>query len=263
MRVLDLFAGLGGLSRGWRHLGHDVVALDLDPGFNCDLTLDATAFAEDPWRYLWGVRPDWHQVDVVVGGPPCEAFSVMRIGANWTGPPTHQPKTEAARLGVRLVEAFLATVETLGPSWWWMENPRAKLRALPIMKGHRRVTVTYCQYGTPYQKPTDLWGRWPPSWRPRPPCAPESGCHVSAPRGSRTGVQGGVVAVPGGPSAAALRAEVPLALSLEMARACEAPAPRRDSLDAWLGVPGGGVAGQLDEVLAGRLGALGAARQAE
>lgn len=188
LRVLDLCAGLGGLSSGFRERGHDVITLDYEPGFNCNLTMDVREFAKDPWRHIHSVRPDWTSVDVIVTGPPCEGFSVLTIGRNWTR--HHQPKTDKARLGVELVRAVLEAIRVLQPQWWWMENPRGKLRKLPVAKGIRRITITYCQYGALWQKPTDLWGQWPPSWRAKPMCTPRAPCHVSAPRGSRKGIQG-------------------------------------------------------------------------
>lgn len=57
------------------------------------------------------------------------------------------------------------------------------------MKGLPRYTVTYCQYGDIRQKPTDIWTNHPnPEFKP--PCKRGLTCHVSAPRGSRTGTQG-------------------------------------------------------------------------
>ena len=52
-----------------------------------------------------------------------------------------------------------------------------------------RHTVTYCQYGLDYMKPTDIFTNHPnPKFKP--PCKNGSPCHQAAPRGSRTGLQG-------------------------------------------------------------------------
>jgi hypothetical protein len=69
------------------------------------------------------------------------------------------------------------------------------LRKMPFMdeflkeQGGVRHTVTYCQYGDNRQKPTDIWTNYL-EWKPKPPCKRGQPCHVSAPRGSRTGTQG-------------------------------------------------------------------------
>ncbi len=52
-----------------------------------------------------------------------------------------------------------------------------------------RHTVTYCQYGHKYMKPTDIWTNHP-NPRFKEPCSNGDDCHESAPRGSRQGTQG-------------------------------------------------------------------------
>lgn len=184
MKVLDLFAGLRGWSDPWAARGHEVITLDMEPAFGSDLQLDMREFVADFDKHLHGWRPD-----VILASPPCEAFSVMTIGRNWTV--EHEPKTEKAQLALELVGHTLYAIHWLQPKYWVMENPRAKLRKLGPVQGLDRVTVTYCQYGEPFMKPTDLWGGFPPSWFPRAMCRPRMSCHVSAARGSRTGIQGG------------------------------------------------------------------------
>ena len=44
MRVLDLFAGLKGWSSAF---DHDVRTLDIEPKFDCDITLDILDFEPD------------------------------------------------------------------------------------------------------------------------------------------------------------------------------------------------------------------------
>ena len=129
----------------------------------------------------------WHP-DVILASPPCEAFSVMTIGRNWTV--DHQPKTDKARTAMALVEATRELIDVLQPSFFIIENPRAKLRKLPILEGYERRTVTYCQLGERVMKPTDLWGGFPPSLVLPEMCRPRASCHISAARGSTTGTQG-------------------------------------------------------------------------
>lgn len=55
------------------------------------------------------------------------------------------------------------------------------------MNEFKRITVTYCQYGDKRMKPTDLWINFNFDGKM---CRNRDKCHVSAPRGSRTGTQG-------------------------------------------------------------------------
>jgi hypothetical protein len=113
----------------------------------------------------------------------------MNIGKNWHYDGT--PKTDTARMGLLLVERTLQLVDHFEPAFWVMENPRDKLRALPVTDGLERRTVTYCQYGEVRMKPTDLFSRaWPDTLYLYPPCKNGDPCHVRAPRGSTTGTQG-------------------------------------------------------------------------
>jgi DNA (cytosine-5)-methyltransferase 1 len=89
--ALDLFCGAGGLSLGLKAAGYRVLgAFDAwgpavrsyqanfeEPCFLEDIaTLDAARLAE------LGIPPE---VDVVAGGPPCQGFSIQRIGPDEDG----------------------------------------------------------------------------------------------------------------------------------------------------------------------------------
>ena len=140
--------------------------------------------------------------DIICASPPCEGFSVMQIGRNWTGPddtPPHQPKTENARHALVMVERTVEILNYFKPRWFVIENPRAKLRKMPIMQQFKLHTVSYCHYGEIRAKPTDLWGVFPeglillPECHNQSPTHPDDCCcrdHVAAVRGSTTGTQG-------------------------------------------------------------------------
>src|SRR5467141_4138697 len=83
-RVVDLFSGAGGLSEGFRQAGLFVVAgSDVDPdacatfkhNFPDALTVWGDIRKKAVRDTLLDVCSD---VDVVVGGPPCQAFSQVR-----------------------------------------------------------------------------------------------------------------------------------------------------------------------------------------
>lgn len=84
-RVLDLFAGCGGMSLGFAREGFAVAgAVELDPlaarshALNFHRDADPAAF---PARDITATDPDdlgLGPVDVVVGGPPCQSYA--RVG---------------------------------------------------------------------------------------------------------------------------------------------------------------------------------------
>ena len=207
MKVLDLFAGLKGWSGPFIERGHDARAVELNTKFDgIDFYCDVRRFARE-WPRLLG---DWRP-DVILASPPCQGFSVMNIGRNWNH--DHTPKTDKARLALELVEATRLIIKELNPRYFVIENPRAKLRKLPVVADLERHTVTYCQYGENRMKPTDLWGVLPAGLALAPPCGNGDPCHVSAPRGSRTGTQG---------MDSAESAKIPRLLSLTICEAIEA-----------------------------------------
>ena len=186
MKIVELFSGMRGWSQPWIDQGHETFTVELDTKFTADLhadILDVEAL-DIPW-----------QPDIVFASPPCTWFTVQNIGRNWTE--DHRPKTEAAIQGVRLVEKTLDLIDELQPWYWLVENPRAKLRKLPVMEHLHKDTVSYCQYGHSNMKPTDLWHGLPPNWDAKPLCKYGAPCHVAAPRGSKTGTQGADKALAG------------------------------------------------------------------
>lgn len=178
MKVLDLFAGLEGWSAPWRERGHDVFSVDLDERFPVDLYADILTLepADLPWK-----------PDVVLASPPCEKFSVLTFGQAWL--PGYVPKHSGTVLAMDLVRATVRLIAQLKPAFWVVENPVGMLRKLHLLP-YERQTVTYCQYGGSFRKPTDLWGGFPPSLVFRRRCKNYDRCHISSPRGSTTGIQG-------------------------------------------------------------------------
>lgn len=206
MKILDLFSGRGGELRRTKieSRGHELVTLDKDARFGCDITADI----------LTQTIASLGKFDFVWASPPCEAFSVASIGHHWGGGSRqYQPKTTHAILSQRIVEHTKNLLLEMNPRYGWLiENPRGVLRKLACVAGLPRVTVTYCRYGDTRMKPTDLFGHVP-EWTPRPMCRNGHPDHEAAPRGAKTGTQG--------ISDAAERAIVPWQLWEEILRVIE------------------------------------------
>lgn len=200
MNVLDLFSGLEGWSQPARDRGHNITRVELNPIFPAE------------HRDVFTYEPPPKFFDLILASPVCGGFSVMCIGRNWHHDNT--PKTDKARLSLAMVERTRYIISKgLKPGGFFViENPRAKLRKLPVVADLERRTVTYCGYGEKRMKPTDLWGGFPPGLVLKEPCQNGMPCHTAAPRGSTTGTQG---------MDSAESAKIPYSLALSVCVAAE------------------------------------------
>jgi DNA (cytosine-5)-methyltransferase 1 len=112
MRVVDLFAGCGGLSLGFQNAGFNIIAAidNWDPAIEVyKANLSHPIYKQD----LTDVERTIAQIssmkpEVIIGGPPCQDFS-------------HAGKrTERSR--ANLTSSFAEIVRSLSPKWFVMEN---------------------------------------------------------------------------------------------------------------------------------------------
>jgi len=193
-RVLDLFCGLGGFSQAFADSERwSVTTVDIEARFEPDRVADVFALRPSDFE---------REYDVVLASPPCTQFSAVQ---DLNG--AHEPSGDA----VALVYHTLGVIKGLSPTYWVLENPRGRLRSYI---GKPTATVTYCQYGEGYQKPTDLWGRHPPMTYRR--CQRGANCHTNHSTGSNAMRDGH------GKTTSAERAKVPAELSAAIRDACEA-----------------------------------------
>lgn len=184
MKVLELFAGSRSIGKMAERMGMEVYSSDIN-------NFEGIHYVADILEFDVGKVP--FKPDIIWASPPYTSFSVASIGRHWylndKGNP--QPKTESAELGKRLALKTIEIIEYFDPTYFFIENPRGMLRKMDFMnnKNFWRTSVTYCQYGDERMKPTDIWTN-NVYWSPRPMCKNGDACHVSAPRGSRTGTQG-------------------------------------------------------------------------
>lgn len=189
--VLELFAGSRSIGKEAEKQGFNVFSSDINNFEDIDYVIDINDFDVIKVPFI---------PDVIWASPPCTYFSVASIGHHWNKDNT--PKSENALKGVAFVESTLKIIRyflNLNPDLiWYMENPRGKLRKLPVVEGLDRTTVWYCTYGDTRAKPTDIWSNNifnlfnTDGWKPRKECFNSNkDCHhESAPRGSQTGTQG-------------------------------------------------------------------------
>jgi hypothetical protein len=140
LRMLDLFAGLGGASAAMRSRGWDVVTVELDPAFRPSVVADVSRL---PLR----CRPG--HFDLVWASPPCTEYA--RESMPWCRTGNVPDFT--------LWRTTEAAIRELRPRWWVIENVRG---AVPFHGSPART------YG-----PVFLWGDMPmfdarvPPWKER------------------------------------------------------------------------------------------------
>ena len=168
LTAIDLFSGAGGFSAGLAHAGFEVIgAVDAwpvavetyglnfrHPALRADVgTLTAAAF----WR---GIRREPVPVDLVVGGPPCQGFSIQRRGED------EDPRND-------LVFAFGRFVCEVRPRMFIMENvpgllgPRGRkvLKRFGATLAHggylyRAALINAADYGVPQRRRRVLCFGW-------------------------------------------------------------------------------------------------------
>ena len=117
--VIDLFCGAGGLSEGFRQAGFQVLlGSDIDPTFGETFVRShlGADFFPKPIQSLssseilkvTGLAKG--QLDVLVGGPPCQGYSVYNHGRG-----EHDPRAG-------LFREYLRIVRDISPKWLVMEN---------------------------------------------------------------------------------------------------------------------------------------------
>ena len=87
----------------------------------------------------------------ILAAPPCTEFSVLNCIA--------ENRYRDFDKGLEIVQACMRIIEEAKPEWWALENPRGHLRkwlGTPVM------TFQPWEYGDPWTKATDLWGRFSP-----------------------------------------------------------------------------------------------------
>lgn len=109
--VLDLFAGCGGLALGFEAAGFDTIGFEKER--DCCATYGANLHGSCIEQFLTP-ETDFPLAEIVIGGPPCQPFSV---GGNQLG-------LDDVRDGFPV---FISAVERLQPKLWLFENVRGLL----------------------------------------------------------------------------------------------------------------------------------------
>lgn len=119
LKYIDLFSGAGGFSLGFDNKGfQNVFSVDIEPSF-CEtynhnfpshnlIQKDICDVTDAELKYL----KEYDEIDVVIGGPPCQGFSIAgNIGRKFIDDPRN-----------KLFKEFVRVVKVVEPSYFVMEN---------------------------------------------------------------------------------------------------------------------------------------------
>lgn len=134
-KVIDLFAGCGGLSLGMEQAGFSTVfANEINSSlfetylFNRDLSEDSffTGDIHDLLRNIDDYRLKFENADVVCGGPPCQGFSMANRQRILDDPRNN------------LYKAFLEFLKEVRPKFFVMENVKGMSKKIEEIKNDFR-----------------------------------------------------------------------------------------------------------------------------
>ena len=156
MKCIDLFSGLGGFSQAFLDRRHDVLRVDNNDRFK---DIPFTVITD----VLMLTAENLKNTDIILASPPCTHFSFAAVTKNGS---RHWPKgipTKATLEQIELVKHTIRIIKAAEPKYWILENPRGRLRKVI---GAPAMTTYWAAWGTPYLKPTHLWGNLPPiDWK--------------------------------------------------------------------------------------------------
>jgi DNA (cytosine-5)-methyltransferase 1 len=116
LKVLDLFAGAGGLSNGFEQTGKFKVKVAVEINKNARRTYDynhQNVTLHDDITKINFTEEEYKDIDVVIGGPPCQGFSNANRQQNTLISSNNQ-----------LVKEYIRAIQEIKPKAFVMENVR-------------------------------------------------------------------------------------------------------------------------------------------
>ena len=119
MKVIDLFAGVGGLSSGFRKAGYDIVlATEIDKSLSDSYKKnhpDTLMINDDIKNFIPYLDELNDKVDVIIGGPPCQGFSMAGARIRKKNAFLEDPRNF-------LFRNYFEVVQKVEPKYFIMEN---------------------------------------------------------------------------------------------------------------------------------------------
>lgn len=156
LNVLELFSGSGTISKEFEKRGHNVFSIDIrkrrgvcEPSLRKDI-LEVTR-DDIPFK----------DINIIWASPPCDVFSHSGLWYHWNK--DGSPKTEKAKEHLKILDKTLKLIESLSPGYFFIENPRGKMRHNKdminfLIRNNAMIKeLTYSSYGSPIIKPTNIF----------------------------------------------------------------------------------------------------------
>ena len=156
LNVVELFCGSGTFSNVFKSAGHNTFKIDIRKRKGvCEPDLRKDVLVLDTFEI------PFDHVDVVWASPPCDVWSYAGGSFHWNSDGT--PKTEKCRTHIGIMKKCLAVIEELSPGYFFIENPRGRLRhdkcMVDFLNKNDAVTktLTLSSYGFQTTKPTNVF----------------------------------------------------------------------------------------------------------
>lgn len=159
MKLLELFSGQGSISKAFKEDGWEIFRVDWSDKVEAELHADISKLTvKDIVKLCRGVP------DVIWASPDCTTYSIA-THLHRTLKERLKPKTEyAAQCDTTNISMWklIDDLVKLGTKYYFVENPRGRMRHMDFTKNRKRYTTTYCAWGRTdngkyTMKPTDIW----------------------------------------------------------------------------------------------------------
>lgn len=193
MKVLELFAGSRSIGKAAESLGFEVFSCDIEPFDGIDYVGNILEFDISKVPF---------QPDIIWASPPCEKWSLacgvkggniywetikkngkavgikprenFDVNARYSILKNPEKVAQERNLHIGILEKTLQIFDQIKPKVFFIENPLGFMRFYLDGKIEHQNFATYCRYGYPYRKPTNIFSNIPLELMA---CAIGEGCH--------------------------------------------------------------------------------------
>ena len=158
LHLIELFSGTSSFAVGCKQASEAAgylfrsLSIDIHPSFNPSVCVDILTwnYKGDLAKFLPSQRLPGDLV-WVHASPPCNEYSYLKA---------YSRDFERAD---GLVKRALEIISYVKPTFWTLENPVGMLKTRPFMQRLEafKQATTYCMFGRPYRKNTNIWTNVP------------------------------------------------------------------------------------------------------